>query len=473
MITKTDFKEYLKSPAHLWAMKKGKIEVGPSPLALHLMEGGREIEKLAQQYLQKHQLKENGAETSFEETFLDGNFQARADVIARYPDEGVLDIYEIKSASSVRKEDIYDAAFQRLVVEASENVRGVYLVHLNKDYIRQGKLNLDELFLSVNVDEEVEAILEEVRVSREMAWEVTLQETPDEIDTCLNPKDCPCPSICHPDLPDFPIYDLPYLSRNKKLDLKSQGIISIYDIPADFNLSDNQALHRQAVNKGSPLIDLGSIQEELDLLEYPLNFLDYETYNPGIPIFDGYHPWEHIVYQYSLHIQSGPGGKIEHHELLLTGEGDPGPELVRTLAEVLPGTGSVIVWYKPFESSRNTEMAERYPAYRDFLIGVNDRIYDLMEVFRKGYYVDQGFKGSASIKNVLPVFLPEFEGEYEKMEISHGEGAMLAWAGIQSGEIPLNQVGDVRNNMLAYCKLDTLAMVKIWERLWEIVEKGK
>ena len=410
----------------------------------------------------------SGAEIRFEETFLDGHFQARADAIVRYPEEGVLDIYEIKSASSVRKEDIYDAAFQRLVVEASENVRGVYLVHLNKEYIRRGELNLEELFLSVNLDEEVEALREEVRVSREMSWEVSLQDSPDEIETCLNPKECPCPSICHPALPDFSIYNLPYLSRNKKLDLKSRGIISIHDIPDGFPLTDNQALHRVSVKAGSPLIDIGNIRKELDQLEYPLSFLDYETYNPGVPLFDGYHPWEHIVYQYSLHIIRKPDGDIEHYQLLLTGEDDPGPELIQNLYDALPQSGSVVVWYRPFEASRNTEMAERYPEYREFLLDVNDRIFDLMEVFKKGYYLDPGFKGSSSIKNVLPVFVPEFEGEYEKLEISHGEGAMLAWAGIQSGKVSPDQLEKVRKEMLAYCKLDTLAMVKIWEKLRDV-----
>jgi hypothetical protein len=471
MITKTDFKDYLSAPAHMWAAKKGKIEIGPSPFAKHLMIQGQGIEKLAREFIQQHLLIESGADIRFEETFIDGNFQARADVIARYPELGILDIYEIKSANSVRKEDRYDATFQRLVAEGSVKIRDLYLVHLNKEYIRQGELDLEKFFLVVNMNDEIETLREEVRVARELAWEVSLEEDPGKVETCLNPKECPCPGICHPSLPEFPIYNLPYLSRDKKLDLRSQGIRSINQIPEDFPLSEGQALHAQAVKNGTPLIDHVGIREELDQLEYPLSFLDYETYNPGIPTFDGYHPWEHIVYQYSLHIQKDPDGELEHHELLLTGEGDPGPELLRRLAEVHPKTGSVIVWYKPFESSRNSEMAERYPEYKEFLLGINDRVYDLMEAFKKGDYVDPGFKGSASIKNVLPVLVPEFEGEYEKMEISHGEGAMLAWAGIQSGEIPPDQLEGVRKDMLAYCKLDTLAMVKIWEKLREIAER--
>ena len=469
MITKTDFKDYLSAPAHLWAAKNGAIEIGPSPFARHLMTQGQGIEKLAREYLQKHLLADSGGVVRFEETFINDHFQARADAVVRYPELGILDIYEIKSANSVRKEDRFDAAFQRLVAEANENIRNVYLVHLNKDYIRQGELDLEEFFLIANMNEEIEALREEVRVSREIAWEVSLLESPEEVETCLNPKDCPCPGICHPSLPDFPIYNLPFLGRNKKLDLKSRGITSIPEIPEDFPLSDNQSLHVMAVKAGKPLIDHEAIRAELGQLEYPLSFLDYETYNPGIPFYDGYHPWEHIVYQYSLHILSEPDGEVEHHELLLTEGGDPGPELVQTLQDVLPRTGSVIVWYRPFEISKNTEMAERYPECRDFLLGINDRIYDLMNVFKKGYYLDPGFKGSASIKNVLPVFVPEFEGEYERLEISHGEGAMLAWASIQSGDVSLEQLEEVRRDMLAYCQLDTLAMVRIWEKLREII----
>jgi hypothetical protein len=164
-----------------------------------------------------------------------------------------------------------------------------------------------------------------------------------------------------------------------------------------------------------------------------------------------------------------PSSKAGHFQTLLSGGNDPGPELILALRKDLPPNGSVIIWNKTFEAGRNTEMAERYPEHREYLLDINERIFDLMDIFRKGYYIDPSFKGSASIKYVLPALIPDFEGEYERLGISSGEETMLAWAAIQQGEIRKDQLEKVQNDMFAYCKLDTLAMMKIWEMLINLV----
>ena len=469
MITKTDYLTFLNTPMHLWAAQHGKIEVGPSLYEQHLMQQGHEIEILARQYLREFLLKGIEAEISQEETFLDGDFQIRVDLAARYPQDDLLDIYEIKSASSVRKNDIYDVAFQRLVCEASEKIRDVYLVHVKKDYIHQGELALENMFEVVNLNEEVEEVREEILETRQLALQTANLQVSDGIYTCLKPKTCPCPSLCHPDLPESSIYEVPRLHKNKTLELKSSGILTIRDIPDEFPLSDLQNQHVVTVKKGEPSINKAAILDELSSLEFPLNFIDYETYNPGTPIFPGYRPHQHVVYQYSLHIIREPDGELEHYESLHASQTDPGIKLVEDLREHIPGNGSVIVWNKSFEAGRNQEMAQRYPDYRELLEDINSRVYDLMEIFRKGYYIHPGFRGSASIKNVLPVLVPDFAGKYQELAISSGEGAMLAWGKLFSGELTPDQDKGLRYDLLRYCELDTLAMVKIWEKLRKII----
>jgi hypothetical protein len=117
-------------------------------------------------------------------------------------------------------------------------------------------------------------------------------------------------------------------------------------------------------------------------------------------------------------------------------------------------------------------MAERYPTYSAGLLNVNERVYDLMEFFSRGYYVHQDFRGSASLKAVLPVLVPEFEDAYEKLPISGGEQAMLVWKEIYDGKIPEDELPQIREDLLAYCRLDTLAMVRIWERLRSSLREG-
>ena len=463
MLTKTDFIEYLDCPTHLWARKNNQIEVELSLFDQHLMTQGREIEKLAQIFLGR--LLEGKGDLEFERTFLDGDFQARVDALVHDPGQDLYDIYEIKSSTSVKKEHLYDVTFQRLVCEKTLPIRDVYLVYVNGDYILEKELDLEAFLLVENLNEEIEKRREEVALERENALDVIDQKSPLGIRSCHRPGSCPCPALCHGELPDYPIYNLPRLNYNKALELKSSGVLSIKEIPEEYALSEKQELHKQAVQIGGPLIDLTAIQFELDHLTYPIYFLDYETYPPGVPFFPGYKPYQHIVFQYSLHLIRKPGAELEHHELLLTGQGDPSEELAGHLLDRIGDEGSVLVWNKPFEMGKNKDMAERYPAYREGLLAVNERIYDLMEIFRMGLYVHPDFRGSASLKAVLPVMIPEFKNAYGNLNISGGDQAMLVWADIQAGRIPEGEIPKVREDLLAYCKLDTLAMVRIWERL--------
>jgi len=275
--------------------------------------------------------------------------------------------------------------------------------------------------------------------------------------------------LCHPALPGYPIYDLPRLNERKARDLKSQGFLSLTDIPDGFPISAKQNLHVEAVKSGEPVLDINAIQGELVKLKYPLYFLDYETYNPGVPWHDGYKPYQHMVFQYSLHIFETQESEPIHYEYLAIVEGDPGVKLVEHLSNHIGNIGSVIVWYKAFEAGRNKEMAEMYPEYRDVLLNINDRVHDLMEVFSKGYYVHPDFHGSASIKNVLPVLVQDYALKYDELPIPKGDEAMIAWASIMKGVFFQEEIEKTRQDLLQYCELDTMAMVKIWETLGQIV----
>ena len=463
MLTKTDFLTYLTSPMHLWASKNGQIERGPSAFDQHLMEQGQVVEELALAYLRDQYLKGKG-EISTQGTYEDGPYQVRVDAALSDPAGEWVDIYEVKSATSIKKENYYDVAFQRLVLEASVPVRDVYLVYINKEYLHGDELDMEDFFTFENLNEEVEKRREEVLWERENALKVIESKSPAGIIPCDHPGSCPCPATCFGDLPEYPIYSLPRLSPAKKRDLRGKGVFSIRELPGDYSLSEKQELHRQAVISGRPLTDRPAIRKELEGLEYPLYFLDFETYATAVPLYAGYKPYQQVVFQYSLHVIDQDGG-LKHHELLLTGEDDPGPRLAADLLEKVGDEGSIIVWNKGFEMGKNKEMAERYPSCREGLLRANERVYDLMEIFSKGLYVDSGFKGSASLKAVLPVFVPEFKNAYEDLTISGGTQAMLTWGDILNGNIPAELVPQVKSDLLAYCELDTLAMVRIWEKL--------
>jgi hypothetical protein len=465
MLTKTDFLIYMDTPLHLWAWANQAVDGDvPGGYERFLMEQGKEIENIAKAYIEEYILPRYGdTEKLWQPTYSDGNFVARADAVLFNQESGAYDLYEIKSATGVSKEHLYDIAYQRLVCEASIPVGSVYLIHLDKDYVRRGEMEPERLLTVEQVDEQVIALRDEVLTAREQAWRVLEQSSPAGISGCIKPKTCPCPQLCHPDLPEHPIYEIAHLHKNKAWDLISRGITAIQDIPPDYPLSEKQDRQVRAVKFGTPWIDMAAIRLSLDQLQYPLNFLDYETFNPGIPLYDGYRPYEHIVFQYSLHVLAGPTIPLHHYEHLTFGEVDPGPTLLAQLEQALGGTGSVIVWNKTFETSRNREMAARYPVYAGFLEQVNQRIYDLADVFRLGHYLHPDFKGSYSIKNVLPVLVPSLS--YEDMEVAKGDDAMMAFWRLVNGELSSAQVESTRRSLLAYCQQDTLAMVEIWRIL--------
>ena len=471
MLTKSDFLHFLDAPMHLWAEVNNQLEeLIPSQFDRHLMEQGKEIEKLAKQFLHEHfSLQGTRFKIEEEKTFTDGRYQTRVDVLVFDSADQVYDIYEIKSSTSFKKEHKSDLAFQWLVCETEIPVRNLYAVYLNKEFVRDGEIDLHQLFVIENVTEKAAKVKDEVSSARETAWKILPQVSPDSIEECVKPDSCPCPQLCHPKLPEYPIYDLSRLGTKKARDLKSQSVLAIQDIPDNYPLSDKQKRQVDVVNSGKPRIDHAAIKREMAILEYPLNFLDYETYNPGVPFYDGYKPYQHIVFQYSLHVFETPTSEPEHFECLVTEETDPGLELVEHLSRHIRPTGSVIVWYKPFEATRNSEMAERYPEYSSFLLNMNERIYDLMDVFKKGYYVHPDFHGSASIKNVLPVLVQDHEITYDDLPIPKGDEAMMAWVGIMSGSKPQEEVEQTKQDLLRYCEMDTLAMIKNWQALTSLV----
>lgn len=461
-LTKSHFITYLDAPMHLWADVNNKFEKPLSLYDQHLMNQGYEVEKYAKQYLENFVSKNNNLELIWQRTFIDKNYEAKSDALIHKLDTDTYDIYEIKSSTEVKTENKYDATFQFLVSNKQIKIDKVFILHLNKEYVRYGRLNIDELFIAEDVTNIVHDLKMEVDIEREKALTI-LQETRHEnIAPCLNTKTCRCMSLCHPNLPEFSIFNIPNLSKKKKLELINLGILEAKDIPPGFKLSYKQSLVAKAAKENKAQTDHDAISNEFERLSYPLYFLDYETFNSAIPLFDGYHPHQQMVFQYSLHILEKPNDELIHTEHLTLTKKDPAISLVKKLKQDIGTNGSIIVWNQTFEAGRNKEIANLYPEYADFMLNINDRIFDLADIVKDGMYVHPDFKGSWSIKNVLPVLAPHLS--YKELNIGKGDRAMIAWFNLVHGE---SKEKNVAESLLKYCELDTLAMVEIWKALNE------
>jgi hypothetical protein len=196
--------------------------------------------------------------------------------------------------------------------------------------------------------------------------------------------------------------------------------------------------------------------------------MDFESLNPAIPRFAGTRPYSQIPFQWSVHRQLEPGGELEHFEFLARDSQDPRPDFIDSLCGVLGQHGHIIAYNASFESQRVGELGDWLPKYADHIDQIQGRLWDLLPVVRRHVY-HPAFNGSFSLKSVLPALVPELT--YEGMEVANGTDAGEAWSRITRGDISETEKDRLITALLAYCKQDTWAMVRILDKLRGLTTK--
>jgi hypothetical protein len=203
-------------------------------------------------------------------------------------------------------------------------------------------------------------------------------------------------------------------------------------------------------------------------MTYPLYFLDFETVSTALPLYPDTGPYARIPFQYSLHVCSMTGEILAHHEYLADPKRDCRKELAEHLVRHCDSQGSILC-YGDFEKGVISDLGKQVPALKNKLDAVLNRLVDLCSILKDNYY-HPDFRGSYSLKDVLPVLVPELS--YENMEIGNGGDAMAVFASMAVGKFDRNQEKEFREHLLSYCKLDTLAMVRLWGWLKGMVDEG-
>lgn len=479
ILTKSDYLRYLDSPKHFWLHKKRKdLRPTISETDQATFDQGYAVEECARKLFEEGvEVKDNfskgrdqtkkyaeSANVIFQATAMPKDLLARADILKKNPATGKWDIYEVKSTTEVQDVHFPDLAFQRIAFERDGyDIGETLLVHINGDYVKHGEIEPEKLFTITNITEQSENFKSIIENDIPKALELLAIDDEEAINKeCPSPKTCPCKDHCWPDLPSYSIYDIKRFNGNKLRTIRDTGILKITDVPDDFPLTQIQQNQVMAAKSGTAMIDAQTIGVTLGTLQYPLYFLDYETYSQAIPLFEGTKPYQNICFQYSLHVMKSPTADVEHYEYLHTAQSNPIPQLLDSMLKNIGGTGTIIVWNKSFEMSRNKEMADQYPEYSGQLSAINERVFDLMEIFSKQHYVHPDFKGSYSIKKVLPVLVPELS--HSNLEtIQDGGVASLHWFKHIYKNSP--EKDSTIKNLVEYCKLDTWAMVAIFMEL--------
>lgn len=419
---------------------------------------------------------ENICEASFS---WDGNYCA-VDILHRQG--GGYAIYEVKSSSNSLVEPIsddelrhyaWDIAYQKYVlIQCGVNVTGVYLVQLNKDYVRGKDLDIQMLFLKTEmtrlVDEEYPNVPANIARARKVLE--CHQEPAKPISmACRKPYPCAFWQYCSKHIPKPSVFDLYRMSFEKALKYYNNSIVTFEDVQS-CKLTARQQVQVVSHLTGKGTVDKKSIRDFLDQnIRYPLYFLDFETMQDVIPQYEGTKPYQQIPFQYSLHWIEKPGGELKHTAFLAESGKDPRWALAEQLCHDIPLNACITAYNKGFECGRINELAEAFPALRYHLLNIRDNIVDFLDPFRAGYYYLPEMEGSFSIKKVLPALFPsDPQLDYSNLtgSIHNGGEAMTIFPKIKDMAPADKQ--KARQSLLDYCHLDTLAMVKIWQKLEEI-----
>jgi hypothetical protein len=436
-------------------------------LAQELFPGGHELSYengFSRNIKKTQELLAAGAETIYEATFRHDDILVMVDILHKGSDG--WEIYEVKSSTATKDTFINDTAIQYYVVKgAGLDISGVFLVHLNNQYSRIGDLNLQALFTIDDVSDftvnRQASIPDQLAAMRHALY----GEEP-QIDIgpyCSDPYECDFKSYCWQHIPECSIFDINNLRANRKFALYHGGALHFTDIPADFKLSEKMQIQVETELSGNQHINKERIREFLGTITEPVGFMDFETFQEAVPSFDNQRPYQMIPFQYSLHIFTK--GELAHHEFLGQAGLDPRRKFIEQLIRDTESCATILVYNQSFEESRLKDLALVFPQYTDEIGTIINRLVDLMVPFRqKDYYVKE-MCGSHSIKYVLPALVPDLC--YDNLAIGDGETAMLAYAQLNRMD-NMFEIADIRKNLLDYCRLDTLAMVRIWEKLQEV-----
>ena len=411
---------------------------------------------------------------------------------------------------------IYDLAVQRYIVEhswVSNKKIHYYLAVLNHKYVYDGyKENgknvyhrdmngedLISLFLMDDISFSLQSSID--KDAKELISRIKNKDVNDSLlgPWCNYNKATVCPyfkSVCASLLPKsnsalsymnnaqgFKISDG---KRLKGLDLINAGFIDMLDIPIDVITNQNHIIQRESYINKEPYINKKKIRCIMNSLEYPIYHLDFETFPCPIPRFRGESPYTQSPFEFSLHIERSPGvcDKIKDNYIFLaTTTDDEREELIKyLLSNIDVRKGTLLAQNVNFEKGRILELANMFPKYREKLIMLSKRTFDLLYILNnnKEFYQAHGFtkkdvntvnfydyrlSGSYSIKKTLPLFS---DLSYDNLEVKNGTEAIISYANYKN--MSKEELEETLGYLKVYCRQDTWAMVEILNKIRKLVD---
>lgn len=405
----------------------------------------------------------------FEAGMRAGGALAFADVMLPVNKRGKIKwkMIEVKGSTSVKDYYRDDVALQCYVAkEQGINIDSVSLAHIDNQWVYPGGENYKGLLKEEDLTQEALARHEEAKEWVEQAHKIIKKKQAPNIDIgeqCNKPYACGFYDYCAQDydFPEQPVTWLPRIQSKKFIEAIDSGeVASIAEAPNEL-LNDLQKRVKDVTLSGKPFFDKQAAKAALEPQLFPAYFLDFESIQFAVPIWKGTRPFEQLVFQYSVHVVN-KNLQVSHKEFLEVQGQDPLRACAEQLIKDCGKQGPIYVYSRGFEGSRIKDFASKFPDLSKELLAIEKRLFDLLPLARNVFY-HPSQQGSWSIKKVLPALIPTLK--HSNLEgVQDGGEAQMAYLEMIDANTSSERKAQLEKQLLAYCKLDTWAMVKIWEK---------
>ncbi len=372
---------------------------------------------------------------------------------------------EVKSSTSVKDYHRDDVAVQAFVARsAGVPLATIALAHIDSSWVYPGNKDYRGLLKENDLTEEAFARAEEVKDWIAQAQDIAAKASEPDVGTgdhCNSPFECGFYAYCsrNDPKPEYPVHWLPRFSSAKRNELAEQGVYDLRHVSDDW-LNGTQQRVKEHTLANTVYFDAAGAAADLAPYGNPAYFLDFESIQFAVPIWTGTRPYHQICFQFSLHTLDAEG-RLKHTEFLDLSGSDPSEAFANALITACRKRGPVFVYNAGFEKARISELAERFPDLAEQLLAINERVVDLLPIARSRYY-HPSQQGSWSIKKVLPAAVPELC--HDDLEgVQDGGMAMDAFLEAIHPATNEDRKTQIERQLLAYCKLDTYAMVRLWQ----------
>ena len=422
-----------------------------------------------------------GTKVIAEASFSFGGFFCSVDILLRN-DDGTYNMYEVKSSKQDTKKDktlgcvkekyIIDAAYQQYVLKnCGVDINKVHVVLLAADYVRNGNFELDKYFMVCDVTKHTNDRQQMIADKLAELGSVLSNASEPTTSFSKNCNKCDYWQFCSRNIPAPSPFDVYHLRFGDKCSLYEYDV-SFFDLPKHRPDLKPAAL-RQIEYYNRPneaYVDKVAIKEFLNELTYPIYSLDFETYQAVIPEYDGIATYEQVPFQYSLHIVESPETEFtdvkEAHFLDLSGA-DTRRAIAESLVKNIPYGACVVAYHESTERNIIDRLAKYCPDLADHLLSFAYK--DPLKLFENGNYYVKAMGKSFSLKSVAPALYPDDKDmDYHNLEgdVKNGTQAMNVYLKIK--DYITEEKEKIEHDLEKYCALDTLAVVKILKKLYEV-----